>query len=171
VAVPGLGILEETDALRDDFTAHAGRRAPEDVATARRRPGGWAPRAQALRVAPPGVGSSSDDPPGSGVCGGNGMAGGLPTEAFFPVSGSLLRRRPRPGGNTACSSPSTHGGHHAGTAGRTGPGGGQRQPGWLDLLEVATQLEPFEVMGRPQARSACSRSRRYLRRSQALLHP
>ena len=69
-----------------------------------------------------------------------------PTEVFFPVSGSLLRRRRRPGGSTARSSRALHGGHHAGTAGRTGPGRGQRQPGGADLLAVATQSwNPFEL--------------------------
>src|SRR6202022_2795283 len=36
-----------------------------------------------------------------------------------------------------------HSGHHARTAGRTGPGGGQRQPDGTDLLAVATRLEPI----------------------------
>ena len=96
-----------------------------------------------------------------------------PTEVFFPVSGSLVKTS---GADLAAIRPALrqalHSGHHAGTAGRTGPGGGQRQPDGTDLLEVATQLEPIRGVPAGLERSRhVSDHRRHLRRSQTLLHP
>ena len=39
-----------------------------------------------------------------------------------------------------------HGGDHTGTAGRSGPGGEQRQPGGAELLALAIQLEPVRAV-------------------------
>ena len=95
-----------------------------------------------------------------------------PAEVFFPVSGALAKppaqtwRQDRPALRHVL-----HSRHHTGAAGRTGPGGGQRQSGGADLLAVAIQLEPLRgVPAGFERRRHVSDHGRYLRRSQALLH-
>ena len=96
-----------------------------------------------------------------------------PTEVFVP--GQRLACQGA-GADLAAIRPALrralHGGHHAGTAGRAGPGGEQRQPGGTDLLAVAIQLEPIRaVPAGLERRRDVSDHRRNVRRSQALLHP